>query len=145
MSDFEYTSVLRELAKRGSHSKELLSILDSELSLPNIPFPTMGGEVFWNDIAEYNGWKIQQNMFTHHARILDDGNIRIAWGTLNGMLKALDRMVAALHKYEKSDDEVHTDKERAMHELRLLKELLDIGAITKDEFQSKKEALMKQI
>jgi hypothetical protein len=34
-------------------------MLDAELSLPNIPFPTMGGEVFWTDIAKYGGWKIQ--------------------------------------------------------------------------------------
>lgn len=72
-----------------------------ELSFPNISFPTMGGEVFWNTLAEYNGWKLQQNMITHHARILDSNNIRIAWGTINGMEKAMDRMVKYLCKYSK--------------------------------------------
>ena len=61
--------------------KLLSSINLSEAGLmPNIKFPTMGGEVFWTDLAEYNGWRVQQNSFTKHCRILDPENIRIAWG-----------------------------------------------------------------
>lgn len=69
-----------------------VDILQKEISLPNIPMPTMGGEIWWRTIAEYKGWKIQQNYITHHARILDDKNVRIAWGTLNGMLAALKKI-----------------------------------------------------
>lgn len=97
----EYIEIFKELDRRGSKAKELLDILDMELSFPNIPFPTMGGEVFWNTLAEYNGWKLQQNMITHHARILDSDNVRIAWGTINGMEKAMDRMAKYLRKYSK--------------------------------------------
>ena len=74
----DYEKVLKALSERSSRSKGLLSILDMELSLPNIPMPTAGGEVFWNTIVQCNGWKLQQNMITHHARILDDNNFRIA-------------------------------------------------------------------
>ncbi len=49
-------------------------------SLPNIPVKTMGGKVFWNDLAQSNGWRLQQNMITHHCRILDPNNVRRAWG-----------------------------------------------------------------
>lgn len=73
--------------------KRFLSILEEEISLPNIPTPTMGGHVFWNTLCEYNGWKLQQNMITHHARILDNKDVRIAWGTINGMIRALNRFV----------------------------------------------------
>lgn len=68
-----------------------LSILNMEISLPNVPFPTMGGTVFWTTLCEYNGWKIQQNMITKHCRILDNNDVRIAWGTKNGMISALQK------------------------------------------------------
>lgn len=82
-----------------SKSPELLEILDKELQLPNIPTKTMGGEVFWHTLAEVNGWKMQQNMVTHHARILNSQNVRVAWGTVNGMYKAMDRLIDASKRY----------------------------------------------
>ena len=39
----DYEKVLKALSERSSRSKGLLSILDMELSLPNIPMPTAGG------------------------------------------------------------------------------------------------------
>lgn len=139
-----YEEVLKELSMESKHSKELLSILESELALPNIPTPTMGGEVFWNTIAEYNGYKLQQNMFTHHARILNNNNVRIAWGTFNGMERAMDRLVQGLNKYKK-DESTSNQRIDAMYELKNLKELLDIGAITQAEFEEKKSKIMKRI
>ncbi len=47
--------------------KELLfltkipKLIDDFPALPNINFPTMGGKVFWNDLAEENGWRVQKN------------------------------------------------------------------------------------
>ena len=66
-------------------------ILDN-LSMPNINFPTMGGEVMWNNLAVYKGWKIQQNTITHHCRIHDPQNVRIAWGGLAAMDKIFKRL-----------------------------------------------------
>jgi hypothetical protein len=63
-------------------------VLDRALSsgaMPNIPFPTLGGEVFWNNLASSNGWKLQRNSFTGHCRILDSDNTRHAWGSENAM------------------------------------------------------------
>ena len=65
---------------------------DWKISMPNIPFPTMGGHVFWNTLAEYKGWKLQQNMITQHARILDENDVRRAWGSVQGMKKVLERL-----------------------------------------------------
>ena len=48
--------------------------------MPNIPFPTLGGLIFWNNLAEVNGWRVQQHIFTGHCRVLDNDNIRRAWG-----------------------------------------------------------------
>ncbi len=84
--------ILTILADTVELADRTVDILQKEISLPNIPMPTMGGEIWWRTIAEYKGWKIQQNYITHHARILDDKNVRIAWGTLNGMLAALKKI-----------------------------------------------------
>ena len=85
-----YISFMIELAKNADR---ILPLLEKEISLPNIPFPTLGGEMFWNTTVEYNGWRLQQNMITQHARILDPDNIRRAWGTYAGMERAIRRIV----------------------------------------------------
>ena len=59
-------TVMDELKKKGT--------------LPNIKFPTLGGKVFWDTIAERNGLKVQKNKITGHCRILDSDNFRLAWG-----------------------------------------------------------------
>jgi len=46
----------------------------------NLPFPTLGGKQIWADTYIYAGWRIQQNVFTGHFRLLDDRDIRRAWG-----------------------------------------------------------------
>ena len=85
------TELFGEFAQNENMFNDLLNILNAEIALPNIPMPTMGGVIFWITIAECNGWKLQQNLFTHHARVLDRHNIRVAWGTVNGMKKAFER------------------------------------------------------
>ena len=57
---------------------KLLSLGERLPNLPNIPFPTMGGKIFWNEIANYKGWRIQENQITHHYRILNPDNVRVA-------------------------------------------------------------------
>jgi len=47
--------------------------------LPDIQ-ATMGGKVFWTNLAEQGGWKVQQNDFSSHCRILDPQDNRVAWG-----------------------------------------------------------------
>lgn len=61
--------------------------------LPNIPFPTMGGEVMWLNLVDVNGWRVQQNSITKHCRILDPSNIRRAWGGEDAMLELFSKIV----------------------------------------------------
>lgn len=91
-NDKDFMTILAILAAGLAVADKFVDILQKEISLPNIPMPTMGGEIWWRTIAEYKGWKIQQNYITRHARILNDKNVRIAWGTLNGMLAALKKI-----------------------------------------------------
>ena len=46
----------------------------------NIDLPTAGGEVFWSELAEYHGWRFQENNITKHIRLIDPVNFRRAWG-----------------------------------------------------------------
>ncbi|MBR1608455.1 MAG: hypothetical protein IJ678_02435 [Kiritimatiellae bacterium] len=63
------------------------------MPLPNIPMPTMGGRVFWKELANERGWKLQKNMFANHCRILDPDDVRRAWGSEADMKKMLSGLV----------------------------------------------------
>jgi DNA-binding XRE family transcriptional regulator len=45
---------------------------DLKMSYPK----TMGGKVWWKSLQEQQGFVVQQNLFTHHYRILDSLNHR---------------------------------------------------------------------
>ena len=141
-SMFDYSEILEELSSGSELSEELRRIIASRTSMPNIPFPTMGGLIFWNNIAECNGWKIQQNMITQHARIIDADDVRIAWGTLDEMKDLLEEMANHL-KLQRSLRK--HDNLAALEEIRKLKELLDIEAITQEEFSDKKRELLSKV
>lgn len=87
-----YNHTLSILSSSPQYLPQLLQLLNEEISLPNLPTKTAGGTIFWNTISEHNGWKLQQNMLSHHARILNPQNVRVAWGTFNGMTRAMDRL-----------------------------------------------------
>ncbi len=61
-------------------------------SLPNIKTPTLGGKQVWTDHCWRQGWRIQQNALTGHWRLLDENNVRHAWGTRSACEQALDRL-----------------------------------------------------
>lgn len=55
--------------------------------LPNLPIKTMGGKMFSDTLDRRNGWKLQQNLITGHFRILDQDNMRQAWGLEESRIK----------------------------------------------------------
>lgn len=96
-----YNDVLQALSTGDRNSAVIKGLFDilSNTSMPNLPTRTMGGAFFWNTLAERNGWKLQQNMLTQHARILDSSNRRIAWGGIQAMMRTMDRMVSLLENH----------------------------------------------
>lgn len=58
----------------------------------NLATPTGGGKQFWTDRLVHHGWRIQQNVYTGHCRLLDDNDVRRAWGTRDQCQKAFDRL-----------------------------------------------------
>lgn len=47
----------------------------------NVRLPTLGGRQLWGDVVHFRGWRIQQNIYTQHFRLLDPQDARHAWGT----------------------------------------------------------------
>ena len=47
----------------------------------NIALPTLGGKQFWADLRVVGGWRIQRHVETGHHRLLDERDIRRAWGS----------------------------------------------------------------
>lgn len=50
---------------------------------------TLGGRQFWGDVHYFRGWRIQQNVFTKHYRLIDPEDFRQAWGSFEDCLEAL--------------------------------------------------------
>ena len=59
----------------------------------NLPTPTFGGGQFWGDVRFFRGWKIQQNVFTGHHRLLDPKDVRRAWGAREACELQLDEVI----------------------------------------------------
>lgn len=75
-------------------------VVSREIQFPNIKIKVLDKGICWMDLAEFNGWKIQQNTITKHARILDSEGYRIACGTINGMEKVLGRIIEFQGRYK---------------------------------------------
>jgi len=58
----------------------------------NLKMRTLGGMQFWTDIHFFHGWHIQQHAVTGHFRLLDERNIRHAWGTKEECFAALEKI-----------------------------------------------------
>lgn len=57
-----------------------------------LPMKTLGGMQFWGDVHFFRGWRIQQNVFTKHFRLLDADNYRHAAGSLDECKAALEKI-----------------------------------------------------
>ena len=56
----------------------------------NLPLPTLGGAQFWGDVRHRGGWRMQRHVLTGHHRLLDDWDVRRAWGDRSVCDAALD-------------------------------------------------------
>ena len=53
---------------------------------------TAGGRQFWGDVHHLHGWRIQQNVFTKHFRLIDPDDIRHTWGSFDDCQASLTRI-----------------------------------------------------
>lgn len=59
----------------------------------NLETSTFGGIQFWTDIHIAGGWRIQQNTYTNHYRLLNDANVRKAWGSEKACVFELEKQL----------------------------------------------------
>lgn len=56
----------------------------------NVSLPTLGGTQLWTDHVIRGGYRVQRNSLTGHYRLLDESNIRRAWGSRADVEAVLD-------------------------------------------------------
>ena len=66
-----------------------IAIAEEPRTRPNVATKTLGGMQIWEDLNIHAGWRVQRNIATGHARLLDDHDIRRAWGTVEACEGAL--------------------------------------------------------
>lgn len=96
----EYNAVLTQTMERmfptGTQLAEFVRVFSGELA-PNVQFPTLGGNVWYDTIFSVDGWRLQQQRTTglqSHYRILDPNNVRAAW------VMQPEKLLEALQKFE---------------------------------------------
>jgi pimeloyl-ACP methyl ester carboxylesterase len=87
------------------------------LNGPNVPLPTLGGRQIWADVFIYAGWRIQENVFTGHFRLLDNRDVRRAWGDKEACQKAFEEF-----RKEKNLHQPHPDAVIFLHGIARSKE-----------------------
>ena len=56
---------------------------------PNWQMPTAGGVQLWRDERLRGGWRLQRNVWTGHCRLLDQANVRRAWGRCSSVSRTM--------------------------------------------------------
>ena len=62
---------------------------------PNVELPVKTAPVFWEIIRQKEGWQLQANHLTGLYRIVDNHNIRKAWGSPAAMKEKFKRLTRA--------------------------------------------------
>ena len=84
----------------GNEPLETITLILNKHIRP-VGYPTMGGRIWWRDIEQDGTFKLQQNVVSHHYRILNQDNRRVystfeqedvlnEWTTLRGAEKSND-------------------------------------------------------
>jgi len=58
----------------------------------NLTSPTLGGKQFWTDELVFHDWRVQRNVLTNHSRLLDDKDLRRAWGSFEECREQLESL-----------------------------------------------------
>ena len=80
----------------GDAADEKASVLEdstqSEFDMPmNVPLKTTGGTQVWTDYRYRDGYRLQKHALTGHWRLIDEDDVRRAWGNREQCGQALDK------------------------------------------------------
>jgi bifunctional DNA-binding transcriptional regulator/antitoxin component of YhaV-PrlF toxin-antitoxin module len=125
-----------------------------KLSNFNIEMKVADGGVWWENVKEKKGWKLQRNYVSGHYRIISPSKIRKAWGPDR------DEMVDIFNELTEDRDPVYErpatqqqqspppekpSKQEILAQLKDLGDLYADGVLTKDEFEAAKKKLLKEL
>lgn len=100
-------AILKETLRRISQDSTLANHIKGNM---NKEMGTAGGNVFWSPLAEFGGWKWQQNNIFKQVRLLDPNKNRKAWGSYDKiisvckdfLMQEIRKEFEISQKYEKS-------------------------------------------
>lgn len=128
-----------------------MAIWDDGIKIPNIEMKTMGGEVFWENIEESGGYRLQKNIVFGNCRILNTDDIRLDYGSeismrakfhqlVNNINHAVMGDVICVHRMAGGYDHYGVYKDdQCVYEYNLNKSArrIDIHKVSLDEFVGK--------
>lgn len=59
---------------------------------PNVATPTLGGKQFWTDEVIFHEWRIQRSTITDNFRLIDENDVRRAWGSFTECREKLEEI-----------------------------------------------------
>lgn len=83
-----YLDYLKSLREGAKPTGEVMVPQD----FPTIKHSVVDGGVWWNVLAEYKGWKLEQHKLTTHCRILTPDRKCVAWGGKSEMAAAFEKV-----------------------------------------------------
>ena len=89
------TLAVKALNILANNPEAIGKLCDYVGAMPNLEMKTMGGLVWWEDLANVNGWRIQRHKLFGNCRILDSNDVRKAWGGEEAMTKAFQMLLRA--------------------------------------------------
>ena len=87
-SEFFYIEYLRRLLSGEEASGEVMV----PQALPTVEGEVMDSGLWWDTLAETNGWKLQRNKVTGHGRIINPQKVRKAWGAVEDMALSFEKV-----------------------------------------------------
>lgn len=91
-SEFFYLDYLRRILGGEEPSGEVMV----HQALPTLEGQVMDSGLWWETLAETNGWKLQRNKVTGHGRIIDPRRIRKAWGKVEELESSFEKVRSQL-------------------------------------------------
>ncbi len=87
-SEFFYIDYLRRLLNGEEASVEVMV----PQALPTFEGRVTDSGLWWDTLAETNGWKLQRNKVTGHGRIIDPQKVRKAWGKVEDLRLSFEKV-----------------------------------------------------
>jgi len=141
INEMDDVQLLQETLRKIVENTSLVSKIQCNI---NLELKTTDSEIFWEVIAESDGWKFEKNDFLALIRLLDPMNNRKVWGSARKMYDICRNFLFAELK---SESDIKSKYLYATVEERLtkLKSLFEKGLINESDFENTKKEILKEV